>query len=154
MFLCWDIIILKTKQGLIQKIRAGGPPRSEGNFPTRPDMCGHFARAGGGDMAPLAPPHWISPCQVPNEARLIFYGVKHWFKAYNHWWSWVGHRRFSKWVPIPREPLTYRPLLRNGIKSYGKFAIFTRLKIDLETPPLPLSLVQFFQIPGDGNFYL
>ncbi len=27
--------------------------------------------------------------------------------------------------------------LRDGIKSYGTFAIFTRLKIDLETPPPP-----------------
>ncbi len=40
--------------------------------------------------------------------------------------------------------------LRDGIKSYCKFAIFTRLKIDFETPP-PLSLVQFFQRPGHKN---
>ncbi len=43
--------------------------------------------------------------------------------------------------------------LRDGIKSYGKFAILTRLKIDLETPP-PLSLVQFFQRPGHETVYL
>ncbi len=43
--------------------------------------------------------------------------------------------------------------LRDGIKSDGIFAIFTRLKIDLEIPP-PLSLVQFFQRPRNENFYL
>ncbi len=35
--------------------------------------------------------------------------------------------------------------LRDGIKSYGKFAIFTRLRIDLEIPP-PLPPPIFGQI--------
>ena len=45
-------------------------------------------------------------------------------------WNWIGIE------------------LRNGIKSYDKFVIFTRQKIDLETPPFPPSLVQFFQSPA------
>ncbi len=34
---------------------------------------------------------------------------------------------------------------RSDIKSSGKCSIFRRLKIDPETPPLPLSLVQFYR---------
>ncbi len=36
-------------------------------------------------------------------------------------------------------------MVRDDIKSYGKIFIFSKLKIAPETPPHPLSLVQFFR---------
>ena len=41
--------------------------------------------------------------------------------------------------------LCTRPL-RDGIKSNGKFAIFTRLKIDIETPPSPYLKSNFSKV--------
>ena len=36
--------------------------------------------------------------------------------------------------------------IRDGIKRYGKFVIFTRLKIDLEKPPPPIFSPNFSEI--------
>ena len=63
-------------------------------------------------------------------------------------WSWICQCFFTMaWIlPCSSPP----KLIRSDIKSSGKFAISRRLKIDPETPPLPLYLVQFYRSREHG----
>ncbi len=98
---------------------------------------------------------WL-PCKEKSPVQIIqtFCPIKGFSSAYMGSWRVHHVHRFSHCnyqeglnttTLHQQQCLKKQPGLRRDIKSSGKFAIFRRLKIDPATPPLPLSLVQFFR---------
>ncbi len=72
----------------------------------------------------------------------------HWYLPYINWQKCLTGAK-NVWQTTEGLPdiLSGTPkiIFAITVKSSSKFAIFKRLKIDPETPPIPLSLVQFYR---------